>query len=108
MAFRVPVACGSVTDLVCTLERPTDRDEVNETFVAAAAQPRFRGILGVTQVPLVSADIVGKPQSCIVSACDTMVHGNRVKVLGWYDNEWGYAHRLLEVAALLGGRGAGG
>jgi glyceraldehyde 3-phosphate dehydrogenase (phosphorylating) len=108
MAFRVPVACGSVTDLVCTLERPTDRDEVNETFVAAAAQPRFRGILAVTQAPLVSADIVGKPQSCIVSACDTMVHGTRVKVLGWYDNEWGYAHRLLEVAALVGGGGAGG
>jgi glyceraldehyde 3-phosphate dehydrogenase len=105
MAFRVPVACGSVADLVCTVERPVTRDEVNEAFAAAASEPRFRGILAVTQVPLVSADIVGRPQSCVFSACDTMVRGSRVKLLGWYDNESGYAHRLLEVAALLGGGG---
>jgi glyceraldehyde 3-phosphate dehydrogenase len=56
----------------------------------------------------VSADIVGNPHSCVLSACDTMVRGTRVKVLGWYDNEWGYAHRLLELAGLLGGGDGGG
>jgi glyceraldehyde 3-phosphate dehydrogenase (phosphorylating) len=108
MAFRVPVACGSVTDLVCTLDHSTTRDEVNEAFAGAAADPRFQGILAVAQSPLVSTDIVGKPHSCVFSACDTMVRGTRAKVLGWYDNEWGYAHRLLEVAGLLGGGDAGG
>ncbi len=102
MAFRVPVACGSVTDLVCTLERTVTRDEVNDAFIAAAAHPRFRGIVDVTHLPLVSADIVGRPQSCVFSACDTMVNGTRVKVIGWYDNEWGYANRLLELAAFIG------
>ena len=102
MAFRVPVACGSVTDLVCTLGRVVSIDDVNEAFHAAAAEPRFDGILSVTDVPMVSADIIGRPQSCIFSSCDTMAKGDRVKVLGWYDNEWGYANRLLELAALMG------
>ena len=102
MAFRVPVACGSVTDLVCTLGRPVTRTELNETFAEAAAEARFAGILGVTDVPIVSADIVGRAYSCLFSACDTMTNGNRVKVLGWYDNEWGYSNRLLELAALIG------
>ena len=68
----------------------------------ASRDPRFGGILDVTDRPLVSTDFVGRPQSCIFSACDTMARGNRVKVLGWYDNEWGYANRLLELAALMG------
>ncbi len=104
MAFRVPVACGSVTDLVCTLGRAVSRDEVNEAFAAAAVEARFEGILGVTDVPIVSADIVGKKYSCLFSTCDTMARGDRVKVLGWYDNEWGYSNRLLEVAALVGAK----
>jgi glyceraldehyde 3-phosphate dehydrogenase len=102
IAFRVPVACGSVTDLVCTLERPASREEINGAFVLASNEPCFDGILDVTDRPLVSADIVGRSQSCIFSACDTIARANRVKVLGWYDNEWGYANRLLEVAALMG------
>ena len=102
MAFRVPVACGSVTDLVCTLARSVSRLEVNEAFVAAAGEARFAGILGVTDVPMVSTDIVGRAYSCLFSACDTMTNGARVKVLGWYDNEWGYSNRLLELAALVG------
>ncbi len=108
MAFRVPVACGSVTDLVCTLEQSASVDDVNGAFRTAAAQPRFDGILEVTDVPMVSSDIVGRPQSCILSACDTMTHGARVKVIGWYDNEWGYANRLLELASLMGAHGAAG
>ena len=101
IAFRVPVACGSVTDLVCTLEHSATRDDINGAFLPP--RPRSRhGILDVTHRPLVSADIVGRPQSCIFSACDTIARGTRVKVLGWYDNEWGYANRLLELTALMG------
>jgi glyceraldehyde 3-phosphate dehydrogenase len=102
MAFRVPVACGSVVDLVCTLARPVTSEEVNGAFAEAAADPRFDGILDVTDAPLVSADIVGRSSSCVFSACDTMVSGATVKVLGWYDNEWGYANRLLELASFVG------
>ncbi|MEJ7562583.1 MAG: type I glyceraldehyde-3-phosphate dehydrogenase [Ilumatobacteraceae bacterium] len=102
MAFRVPVACGSVTDLVCTVGRPVSSDEVNAAFTEAATEPRFDGVLAVTDIPLVSSDIIGRPQSCVFSACDTMTSGDRVKVLGWYDNEWGYANRLLELSVLMG------
>jgi len=102
MAFRVPVPCGSVTDLVATLGRTVSAEEVNDAFSAAAAEPRFEGVLGVTDVPMVSSDVVGRAYSCLFSACDTMVKGDRVKVLGWYDNEWGYSNRLLELAALIG------
>jgi glyceraldehyde 3-phosphate dehydrogenase len=107
LAFRVPVACGSVTDLVATLGRTVHRDEVNEAFVDAAGEDHFAGILGVTDVPIVSTDIVGQAYSCLLSSCDTMAQGTRVKVLGWYDNEWGYSNRVLELAALMGGSGVG-
>jgi len=103
IAFRVPVPCGSVTDLVATLGQPVTTAEVNQAFAAAAAETRFEGILGVTDVPIVSSDIVGQAYSCLFSCCDTMANGARVKVLGWYDNEWGYGNRLLELAALMGG-----
>ncbi len=106
IAFRVPVACGSVTDLVCTVGRPVSVEEINAAFTEAATEPRFDGILAVTDIPLVSSDIIGRPQSCLFSACDTMTSGDRVKVLGWYDNEWGYANRLLELSELMGGVGS--
>ncbi len=102
IAFRVPVSCGSVTDLVATLGRPVTREEVNAAFADAAVESRRAGILGVTNVPIVSSDIVGQAYSCLFSTCDTMTSGSRVKVLGWYDNEWGYSNRLLELAALMG------
>ena len=110
IAFRVPVACGSVTDLVCTLARPATIKDINEAFTMAASDPRLAGILGITSVPLVSADIIGQAYSCLLSLCDTMtcetidtvVDASRVKVLGWYDNEWGYSNRLLELAAMIG------
>ncbi len=88
--------------MVCTLARSVSPAEVNAAFAQAAAEPRLAGILAVTEVPLVSSDIIGRPQSCVFSACDTMVNGNRVKALGWYDNEWGYANRLIELASLMG------
>ena len=103
MAFRVPVPCGSVTDLVATVERGATREDVDAAFAAAADDPDLAGILASTTVPIVSSDIVGRPHSCVYSACDTMTLGPRVKVIGWYDNEWGYSNRLVELASYIGG-----
>jgi glyceraldehyde 3-phosphate dehydrogenase len=102
VALRVPVADASLTDLVCELERPATRDEINDAFREAAAGERFRGVMAVTEQLLVSADIVGNPHSCVFSEPDTMARGRHAKVFGWYDNEWAYANRLLELAALVG------
>ncbi len=101
LAMRVPVPTGSITDVVATLDRPASVDEVNAAFLAAAADPAFRGVLEYSDEPLVSADIVGNPASCIFSAVDTMARDRMVKVLGWYDNEWGYANRLVDVVAFV-------
>jgi len=101
-AVRVPVADGSLTDLVCRLEQEVTVDEINEAFLKAASSDRLAGILEYTDKPLVSSDIVTNAHSCIFSACDTMSHHDHVKVLGWYDNEWGYANRLLDLTELIG------
>jgi glyceraldehyde 3-phosphate dehydrogenase len=100
MAFRVPVPDGSVTDLVCILEREASIDEINEAFRTAAGG-RMDGILKYTEDPLVSSDIVGDPHSCVFDAPSTMAIGNMVKVIGWYDNEWGYSNRLVELTELV-------
>jgi len=100
MAFRVPVPVGSVTDLVCLLEREATEEEINEAF-RAAAEGRLRGILKYTEDPLVSSDIVGDPHSCVFDALSTMAIGNMVKVIGWYDNEWGFSNRLVELVELV-------
>ena len=100
MAFRVPVPVGSVTDLVCLLEREATVDEINEAF-RTAAEGRLRGILKYTEDPLVSSDIVGDPHSCVFDALSTMAIGNMVKVIGWYDNEWGFSNRLVELVELV-------
>jgi len=100
MAFRVPVPDGSVTDLVCILEREASADEINEAF-RIAAQGRLDGILKYTEDPLVSSDVVGDPHSCVFDAKLTMAIGNLVKVIGWYDNEWGYSNRLVELTELV-------
>ena len=97
MAMRVPVPDGSVTDLVCEVSREASRDEVNEVFRSAAASDHWQGILEYTEDPIVSSDIVGNPASCIIDGLSTMAHGNQVKVIGWYDNEWGYSCRLVDV-----------
>jgi glyceraldehyde 3-phosphate dehydrogenase len=101
LAMRVPVMDGSITDLVITLEREVTRDEVNAAFKAAADGP-LKGYLHYTADPIVSSDIVGTPYSCTFDSLLTMVSGDQVKVLGWYDNEWGYSNRLADLTALVG------
>jgi glyceraldehyde 3-phosphate dehydrogenase len=102
-ALRVPIPDGSVTDLVVTVGRETSAQEVNEAFRAAAEGP-MKGILEYTEDPIVSADIVGNPHSCVLDSLSTMVNGSMVKVLGWYDNEWGYSNRLLDLTTYVGER----
>jgi glyceraldehyde 3-phosphate dehydrogenase len=105
MALRVPTPTGSITDLVAMVKQDVDVDAVNEAFAKASADDKYRGVLKYSDEPLVSADIVGDPSSCIYSALDTMVAGGtgrHVKVLGWYDNEWGYSNRLVDLVAFIG------
>ena len=97
MAMRVPVPDGSVTDLVVVLSREASVDEVNDAFRSAAATSGWSGILEYTEDPIVSHDIVGNSASCIIDGLSTMAHGNQVKVIGWYDNEWGFSCRLVDL-----------
>jgi glyceraldehyde 3-phosphate dehydrogenase len=97
MAMRAPVADGSVTDLVCVLEREISPEEVNEVFRRAAGAEGWTGILEYTDEAIVSSDIIGNPNSCIIDGLSTMANGRMVKVIGWYDNEWGYSCRLADV-----------
>jgi glyceraldehyde 3-phosphate dehydrogenase len=102
LAVRVPLLNASLTDCVFEVERPTTAEEVNGLLEGAAAGP-LAGILGYEERPLVSVDYKGDPRSSIVDALSTMVvHDTQVKVLAWYDNEWGYANRLVELATLVG------
>jgi glyceraldehyde 3-phosphate dehydrogenase len=104
VAMRVPVPDGSVTDLVCVLSRDVTVDEVNEAFRAASESDRLNGILVYTEDPIVSSDVVGSPASCTFDSLSTMVIGNLVKVIGWYDNEWGYSNRLVDLVSLIASR----
>jgi glyceraldehyde 3-phosphate dehydrogenase len=103
-ALRVPVPDGSVTDLVCVLKREATRDEVNQAYRQAAENGSLKGILAYTEDPIVSSDVVGSPYSCTFDSLSTMAIGNLVKVIGWYDNEWGYSNRLVELVELVGSR----
>lgn len=100
-ALRVPIATGSVTDLTVTVSRDTTVDEVNAAMRAAAEGP-LSGILSYTEDPIVSADIVTDPSSCIFDAGMTRVIGDQVKAIGWYDNEWGFSNRLVDLVNLVG------
>src|SRR4051812_28194625 len=100
-AMRVPIPTGSATDLTFTASRETSVEEVNAA-VKAAAEGALRGILTYTEDPIVSTDIVTDPASCIFDAGLTKVIGNQVKVVGWYDNEWGYSNRLVDLVKLVG------
>jgi len=100
-ALRVPVPTGSATDLTVTVARDTTVEEVNAAYRAAAEGP-LKGILVYTDDPIVSTDIVTDPASCIFDSGLTKVIGNQVKVVGWYDNEWGYANRLIDLTLLVG------
>jgi glyceraldehyde 3-phosphate dehydrogenase (phosphorylating) len=98
-AVRVPIPTGSIVDLTIEAEQATSAAEVNSAFAAAADAPPLAGILGYSEEPIVSADIVGSPLSAIFDApLTTVVDGTQVKVVAWYDNEWGYANRLMELA----------
>jgi glyceraldehyde 3-phosphate dehydrogenase len=103
IALRVPVPDGSVTDLVCILGSETSVDDVNNAFREASQSARLKGILKYTEDPIVSSDIVGDPHSCVIDGLTTMANGNLVKVLGWYDNEWGYSNRLVDLTELIAG-----
>jgi len=100
-ALRVPVPTGSATDLTFVASRETSVDEVN-AIVRAAAEGALAGVLRYTEDPIVSSDIVTDPASCIFDAGLTKVIGAQVKVVGWYDNEWGYANRLVDLVSLVG------
>ena len=96
-SLRVPVPTGSITDFVANLKKPASVEEINAAFKAAAAGP-LKGILEYTDAPIVSSDIVTNSHSCIFDSDLTMSMGSLVKVLGWYDNEWGYSNRLVDLA----------
>jgi glyceraldehyde 3-phosphate dehydrogenase len=102
MAIRVPVPDGSVTDLVATLKRDVSAEEVNAAFKAAASSGSLSGgRLVYTEDPIVSSDIVGSPASCTFDSLTTMASGNVAKILGWYDNEWGYSCRLVDLTGMV-------
>jgi glyceraldehyde 3-phosphate dehydrogenase len=103
ISLRVPVPDGSITDLVVQLGREVTRDEVNAAF-RAAAEGGLKGYLTYTSDPIVSSDIVGSPASCTFDSLLTMADGDQVKILGWYDNEWGYSNRLADAVRLVGAR----
>jgi len=100
MAFRVPTPTVSVVDFVATLKRAVTKDEVNAALRRAAEGP-MKGIMAYTEEPLVSSDLKGDPHSTIVSGIDTLAMENMVKVISWYDNEWGYACRLADITAFV-------
>lgn len=102
IAMRVPTSIVSVLDLIVQVQKSTNRDEVNKAFKKAAKQDNFKGILRVEENELVSSDFKGDSYSAIVDLPQTMVNGNLIKVVGWYDNEWGYSCRLAEFADFVG------
>src|ERR671919_1536663 len=101
-AFRVPTPDGSVTDFTVVLEKDATVDTINAAFKEAASDKSYKGVLEFSEEPLVSEDIVGNPHSCIFDSKLTLMIGNRfVKVVGWYDNEWGYSTRCVELMEML-------
>jgi len=101
-SIRVPVPVGSLTDFTGTLGREVTKDEVNDAFAAAAESGPLAKVLEFSAAPLVSSDIVGEPASCTFDSKLTQTIGNLVKVFGWYDNEWGYSNRLVDLSLIIG------
>jgi glyceraldehyde 3-phosphate dehydrogenase len=101
MAMRVPVPDGSITDFVAQISQEASADEVNDAF-RQAADGELSGILEYSEAPVVSSDIVGNPASCVFDSPLTMSNGGSVKVLGWYDNEWGYSNRTVDLVQYMG------
>jgi glyceraldehyde 3-phosphate dehydrogenase len=108
-SLRVPIPVGSITDFTAVVKGTPSVDEVNAAFAAAATEGPLAGVLVYTEDPIVSSDIVGTPASCTFDSGLTMVQGidehtSLVKILGWYDNEWGYSNRLVDLVQIIGGR----
>src|SRR5438309_4101895 len=101
-ALRVPVQDGSITDFVAILDREVEVEEVNAAFREAASSGPLANVVEYSEDPIVSSDIVGSSASCVFDSPLTMAMGNLVKVLGWYDNEWGYSNRLVDLALIVG------
>ena len=100
LAIRVPVVDGSITDFVCELEKNATIEDINKAFKDASK--KLKGVLEYSEDPLVSTDIIGNSNSCIFDALSTnIIKGNMVKVLGWYDNEWGYSYRMIDLLKLM-------
>jgi glyceraldehyde 3-phosphate dehydrogenase len=98
ISIRVPVVCGSIIDVVAVTKKEVTVDQINNALIKASKSPKYRGIIEVTDEELVSSDIVNTTASAIVDLNFTrVVGGNLIKVLAWYDNEWGYSHRLVEM-----------
>ncbi len=102
MALRVPIPDGSMTDFTAILENEASADAINEAFRAAASSGPLAPVLEYNEAPIVSSDIVGNPHSCVFDSPLTMSQGNLVKVAGWYDNEMGYSHRLVDLTEIVG------
>jgi len=102
VSMRVPVPVGSITDLTAKLSRPASVEEINTAFWSAAQAPELSNYLAYSEAPLVSVDIVGNPHSAIFDAPLTQVVGDQVKVFAWYDNEWGFSNRLVELSQRIG------
>ena len=105
VAFRVPTATGSITDFTAVVSKDVTIEELNEAY-RKASEGRMKGILEYNEEPLVSSDYKGNPHSCIIDGLSTMVMEKRmVKVMGWYDNEWGYSCRTADLAAMMAEKG---
>jgi glyceraldehyde 3-phosphate dehydrogenase len=102
IALRVPVQDGSITDFVAILGKEVTVDEVNGAFREAAASGPLAGVIEYSDEEIVSSDIVGSAASCVFDSPLTMAMGSLVKVMGWYDNEWGYSNRLVDLAVIVG------
>ncbi len=103
-SMRVPIPDGSITDFTGNLKKAATVEQVNEAFKAAAKSGPLSKVLAYSEEPLVSSDIVGSPASCTFDSGLTMAMGNMVKIFGWYDNEWGYSNRLVDLAMIVGTR----
>ena len=103
-SLRVPVPCGSVSDFNAVLKTAATVPQINAAYAKAAKSGPLKGVLSYTDAPIVSSDIVGDPASCIFDSQLTMSLGKLVKVLGWYDNEWGYSNRLVDIVAYTGSK----
>lgn len=103
LSVRVPTPVVSLSDITAIVKRNTTKEELNEIFKKAASEPYYEGIIGVTEEELVSSDFIGDPHSCIIDLPLTdVVGGNMIKIVAWYDNEWGYSNRLVELAVDFG------